>query len=140
MAVLSHWIPPLALVAPFQQLHRPPAGDERLVRLRDTPEQHFSRAVDAVVAKEFAANVPSRVVAVNGVGDDEMILDAARVREFPARVVVVISDRERIMTAYHEAGHAIVSVFEPGVRGQVLKVRELEVAGQRWTGSDQAIR
>jgi phosphoglycerate kinase len=31
--------------------------------------------VDAVVAKEFAANAPSRVVAVNGVGDDEMILD-----------------------------------------------------------------
>jgi phosphoglycerate kinase len=31
--------------------------------------------VDAVVAKEFAANAPSRVVAVDGVGDDEMILD-----------------------------------------------------------------
>ncbi|MFL6823112.1 MAG: phosphoglycerate kinase [Xanthobacteraceae bacterium] len=31
--------------------------------------------VDAVVAKEFAANAPSRVVAVNGVGGDEMILD-----------------------------------------------------------------
>jgi phosphoglycerate kinase len=31
--------------------------------------------VDAVVAKEFAANAPSRVVAVDGVGDDEMVLD-----------------------------------------------------------------
>jgi phosphoglycerate kinase len=31
--------------------------------------------VDAVVAREFAANAPSRVVAVDGVGDDEMILD-----------------------------------------------------------------
>jgi phosphoglycerate kinase len=31
--------------------------------------------VDAVVAKDFAANTPSRVVAVDGVGDDEMILD-----------------------------------------------------------------
>jgi phosphoglycerate kinase len=31
--------------------------------------------VDAVVAKSFAANAPSRVVAVDGVGDDEMILD-----------------------------------------------------------------
>jgi phosphoglycerate kinase len=31
--------------------------------------------VDAVVAKEFAANAPSRVVAVDGVGYDEMILD-----------------------------------------------------------------
>src|SRR4029450_10288749 len=31
--------------------------------------------VDAVVAKEFAANAPSRVVGVDGVGDDEMILD-----------------------------------------------------------------
>src|SRR5262249_15563865 len=31
--------------------------------------------VDAVVAKTFAANAPSRVVAVAGVGNDEMILD-----------------------------------------------------------------
>jgi phosphoglycerate kinase len=31
--------------------------------------------VDVVVAKEFAANAPSRVVAVDGVGADEMILD-----------------------------------------------------------------
>src|SRR5262249_50846349 len=31
--------------------------------------------VDAVVAKAFAANVPSRVVAVDSVGGDEMILD-----------------------------------------------------------------
>jgi len=31
--------------------------------------------VDAVVAKTFAANAPSRVVAVDGVGGDEMILD-----------------------------------------------------------------
>jgi phosphoglycerate kinase len=31
--------------------------------------------VDAVVAKTFAANAPSRVVAVDGVGADEMILD-----------------------------------------------------------------
>ncbi len=31
--------------------------------------------VDAVVAKKFEANAPSRVVAVDGVGPDEMILD-----------------------------------------------------------------
>ena len=31
--------------------------------------------VDAVVAKTFAANAPSRVVAVDSVGSDEMILD-----------------------------------------------------------------
>jgi phosphoglycerate kinase len=31
--------------------------------------------VDAVVAKKFAANAPSRVVGVDGVGSDEMILD-----------------------------------------------------------------
>jgi phosphoglycerate kinase len=31
--------------------------------------------VDAVVAKTFAANVPSRVVAVDAVGEDDMILD-----------------------------------------------------------------
>src|SRR5262249_8932742 len=31
--------------------------------------------VDAVVAKTFAANVPSRVVGLDGVGADEMILD-----------------------------------------------------------------
>jgi phosphoglycerate kinase len=31
--------------------------------------------VDAVVAKTFAANAPSRVVAVNAVGEDDMILD-----------------------------------------------------------------
>jgi phosphoglycerate kinase len=31
--------------------------------------------VDAMVAKEFAANAPSRVVAVGSVGSDEMILD-----------------------------------------------------------------
>src|SRR5246127_662478 len=31
--------------------------------------------VDAVVAKTFAANAPSRVAAVDSVGDDEMILD-----------------------------------------------------------------
>ena len=31
--------------------------------------------VDAVVAKRFEANAPSRVVAADGIGDDEMILD-----------------------------------------------------------------
>ena len=31
--------------------------------------------VDAVVAKKFEANAPSRVVEVDGVGSDEMILD-----------------------------------------------------------------
>jgi len=35
----------------------------------------FGLPVDAVVAKAFVANAPSRVVAVDSVADDEMILD-----------------------------------------------------------------
>src|SRR5262249_57814480 len=37
--------------------------------------REFVLPVDAVVAKTFAANAPSRVVAVDSVGSDEMILD-----------------------------------------------------------------
>src|SRR6516225_5299463 len=37
--------------------------------------REFVLPVDAVVAKTFAVNAPSRVVAVDGVGSDEMILD-----------------------------------------------------------------
>src|SRR6266851_4024784 len=37
--------------------------------------REFVLPVDAVVAKTFAANVPSRVAAVDSVGSDEMILD-----------------------------------------------------------------
>jgi len=40
--------------------------------------REFVLPVDAVVAKTFAANAPSRVVAVDSVGSDEMIWTSAR--------------------------------------------------------------
>jgi phosphoglycerate kinase len=49
--------------------------------------------VDAVVAKTFAANAPSRVVGVDGVADDEMILDVG-----PRSIEYVCSVLARVKT------------------------------------------
>jgi phosphoglycerate kinase len=49
--------------------------------------------VDAVVAREFKANAASRVVAVNGVGSDEMILDIG-----PRSIEHVVSVLARVKT------------------------------------------
>jgi len=61
--------------------------------------------VDAVVAKTFAANAPSRVVAVDGVRDDEMILDIGprsieHVCSVLARVKTVVWNGEVSMRSF----------------------------------------
>jgi phosphoglycerate kinase len=49
--------------------------------------------VDAVAAKEFKANAPSRVVSVDAVGDDEMILDIG-----PQSIAQAVSTLARVKT------------------------------------------
>jgi phosphoglycerate kinase len=55
--------------------------------------REFVLPVDAVVAKSFAANVPSRVVAADSVGSDEMILDIG-----PRSIEHVCSVLKRVKT------------------------------------------
>jgi len=51
------------------------ATAREIMDLAKTKGREIVLPVDAVVAKKFGANAPSRVVAVDGVGADEMILD-----------------------------------------------------------------
>src|SRR5262249_45534172 len=51
-----------------------PTAREIMAKARDK-QRGIVLPVDAVAAKAFAANAPSRVVALDGVGADEMILD-----------------------------------------------------------------
>ncbi len=51
------------------------ATAREIMELAKTKGREIVLPVDAVVAKKFEANAPSRVVAVDGVGADEMILD-----------------------------------------------------------------
>ena len=83
--------------------------------------------VDAVVAKEFAANAPSRVVAVNGVGDDEMILDIG-----PRSIEHVCSVLARVKTLVWNGpfGAFELEPFDTGTVEIAEAAAELTAAGK----------
>jgi phosphoglycerate kinase len=83
--------------------------------------------VDAVVATEFAANAPSRVVAVNGVGGDEMILDIG-----PRSIEHVCSVLARVKTLVWNGpfGAFELEPFDTGTVEIAEAAAELTAAGK----------
>ena len=83
--------------------------------------------VDAVVAKSFAANAPSRVVAVDGVGDDEMILDVG-----PRSIEHVCSVLARVKTLVWNGpfGAFELEPFDNGTVEVAEAAAELTAAGK----------
>ena len=83
--------------------------------------------VDAVVAKTFAANAPSRVVAVDGVGPDEMILDIG-----PRSIEHVCSVLARVKTLVWNGpfGAFELEPFDTGTVEVAEAAAELTAAGK----------
>jgi len=83
--------------------------------------------VDAIVAKTFAANAPSRVVAVDGVADDEMILDVG-----PRSVEHVCSVLARVKTLVWNGpfGAFELEPFDVGTVEIAEAAAELTAAGK----------
>jgi len=83
--------------------------------------------VDAVVAKTFAANAPSRVVPVDGVGPDEMILDIG-----PRSVEHVCSVLARVKTLVWNGpfGAFELEPFDNGTVEVAEAAAELTAAGK----------
>ena len=83
--------------------------------------------VDAVVAKEFAANAPSRVVAVDSVAADEMILDIG-----PRSIEHVCSVLARVKTLVWNGpfGAFELEPFDTGTVEVAEAAAELTAAGK----------
>jgi phosphoglycerate kinase len=83
--------------------------------------------VDAVVAKHLAANAPSRIVAVDGVGDDEMILDIG-----PRSIEHVCSVLARVKTLVWNGpfGAFELEPFDNGTVEVAEAAAELTAAGK----------
>jgi phosphoglycerate kinase len=83
--------------------------------------------VDAVVAKTFAANAPSRVVPVDGVADDEMILDVG-----PRSIEYVCSVLARVKTLVWNGpfGAFELEPFDNGTVEIAEAAAELTAAGK----------
>jgi phosphoglycerate kinase len=83
--------------------------------------------VDAVVAKEFKANAPSRVVPVDAVGDDEMILDIG-----PKSIEQAVSVLGRIKTLVWNGpfGAFELEPFDNGTVEVAEAAAELTAAGK----------
>ena len=83
--------------------------------------------VDAIVAKTFAANAPSRVVAVDGVADDEMILDVG-----PRSIEHVCSVLARVKTLVWNGpfGAFELEPFDVGTVEIAEAAAELTAAGK----------
>jgi phosphoglycerate kinase len=83
--------------------------------------------VDAVVARKFEANAPSRVVAVDGVGRDEMILDIG-----PRSIAHVCSVLARAKTLVWNGpfGAFEMSPFDTGTVEVAEAAAELTAAGK----------
>jgi phosphoglycerate kinase len=83
--------------------------------------------VDAVVAREFAANAPSRVVAVDGVGDEEMILDIG-----PRSIEHVCSVLARVKTLVWNGPFGVFELepFDIGTVEVAEAAAELTAAGK----------
>ena len=83
--------------------------------------------VDAVVAKRFEANAPSRVVAADGIGDDEMILDIG-----PRSIEHVCSVLARVETLVWNGpfGAFELEPFDTGTVEVAEAAAELTAAGK----------
>ncbi|MPZ38589.1 MAG: phosphoglycerate kinase [Rhizobiales bacterium] len=83
--------------------------------------------VDAVVAKEFKANAPSRAVSVDAVGDDEMILDIG-----PRSIEHAVSVLGRIKTLVWNGpfGAFELEPFDNGTVEAAEAAAELTAAGK----------
>jgi phosphoglycerate kinase len=83
--------------------------------------------VDAVVAKTFAANAPSRVVGVDGVADDEMILDVG-----PRSIEYVCSVLARVKTLVWNGPFGVFELepFDIGTVEIAEAAAELTAAGK----------
>jgi phosphoglycerate kinase len=82
---------------------------------------------DVVVAQTFAANAPSRVVALDGVGDDEMILDIG-----PRSIEHICSVLVRVKTLVWNGplGAFEVEPFDTGTVEVAEAAAELTAAGK----------
>jgi len=89
--------------------------------------REFVLPVDAVVAKTFAANVPSRVAAVDSVGSDEMILDIG-----PRSIEHVCSVLARVKTVVWNGpfGAFELEPFDIGTVEVAEAAAELTAAGK----------
>jgi phosphoglycerate kinase len=83
--------------------------------------------VDAVVAQKFAANAPSRVVGVDGVGSDDMILDIG-----PRSIEHVVSVLARVKTLVWNGpfGAFELEPFDNGTVEVAEAAAELTAAGK----------
>jgi phosphoglycerate kinase len=83
--------------------------------------------IDAVVAKEFKANAPSRVVSVDAVGDDEMILDIG-----PKSIEHAVSVLARVKTVVWNGpfGAFELEPFDNGTVEVAEAAAELTAAGK----------
>lgn len=83
--------------------------------------------VDAVVAKEFKANAPSRAVSVDAVGDDEMILDIG-----PRSIEHAVSVLGRVKTLVWNGpfGAFELEPFDTGTIEAAEAAAELTAAGK----------
>src|SRR5262245_22703015 len=105
--------------------------------LADTAREIFAKAkaqgceivlpIDAVVAKEFKANAPSRVVSVDSVGDDEMILDIG-----PKSIEHAVSVLARVKTLVWNGpfGAFELEPFDNGTVEVAETAAELTAAGK----------
>jgi phosphoglycerate kinase len=90
-------------------------------------DREIELPVDAVVAKSFAANTPSRAVAVDSVGDDEMILDIG-----PRSIEHVCSVLARVKTLVWNGpfGAFELEPFDTGTVEVAEAAAELTAAGK----------
>ncbi len=103
-----------------------PTAREIMAKARDRKREIVLPA-DVVAAKAFAANAPSRVVAVDGVADDEMILDIG-----PRSVEHVCSVLARVKTLVWNGpfGAFELEPFDNGTVEVAEAAAELTAAGK----------
>ena len=103
-----------------------PTAREIMAKARDKKREIVLPA-DVVAAKAFAANAPSRVVAVDGVADDEMILDIG-----PRSVEHVCSVLARVKTLVWNGpfGAFELEPFDNGTIEVAEAAAELTAAGK----------
>ncbi len=103
-----------------------PTAREIMAKARDRKREIVLPA-DVVAAKAFAANAPSRVVAVDGVADDEMILDIG-----PRSVEHVCSVLARVKTLVWNGpfGAFELEPFDNGTIEVAEAAAELTAAGK----------